>query len=147
MRLVLGALVELYEFYSKLGSLPMAELLQHEYRRLEKAVMHWDETGRPYRRMATRPPKSDGRNSVISFPDRAFGVAADWYDKSDSGLSNLLVRDATAIEGVRLHRTSETGRGNIGHARKYVRRHSAQEAVGVPAGETVPAVAYELRVV
>ena len=147
MRLVLGALVELVEFYSKLGNGPMADLLRHEYRRLQRTVARWDEQGRPYRKLGLKHAVAGTRNVVIGFPDRAFGVAADWYDTGEPDLSDLLVRHATAVEAVRIYKTAETGRKGTGHARKYVRRHSAQRALGQPAGETVPAVAYTLQAV
>ena len=147
MRLVMGALVELVEFYSKLGSSPMAELLRHEYRRLERAVGRGDESQRPYRSLGERCAEPGTRNVVIGFPDRAFGIATDWYDKAEPHLCELLVRDTKAVEAVRIHKTSETGRKGRGHARKYVRRHVAQRALGLPEGDFVPAVAYELRAV
>jgi hypothetical protein len=147
MRLVLGALVELVEFYAKLGDCPMADLLRHEYRRLQRTVARWDEARRPYRQLGARSPGASARNAVIGFPDRAFGVAADWYDAGEPDLSELLVRHAMAVEAVRIHKTSETGRKNTGHARKYVRRHAAQRALGLPEGETQPAVTFALKAV
>lgn len=147
MRLVLGALAELAEFYAKLGSRPMADFLRHEYRRLQRTLGRWDEHQRPYRKLGVRSPEASSRNVVIGFPDRAFGVAADWYDAADPELSNLLVQHVTSVDAVRIHKTSETGRKNTGHARKYVRRHAAQRALGLPEGEAIPAVAYALKAV
>lgn len=147
MRIVLGTLVELVEFYSKLGNGPMTKLLRHEYRRLQRTVTRWDAHSRPYRKLRAPSSGSNSRNAVIGFPDRAFGVAADWYDEAEPALSDLLVHHATAVEGVRIHKTSDTGRKGIGHARKYVRRHAAQRALGLSEGETVPAVGYELKAV
>lgn len=147
MRLVLGALVDLVEFYSKVGSCPMAELLRHEYRRLERTATRWDEQQRPYRKLGGRSTEQGKRNVVLGFPDRAFGVVADWYDAGESKLSDLLVHHVMAVEAVRIHKTSETGRKNTGHARKYVRRHAAQRALGLPEGETQPAVAFTLKAV
>lgn len=143
MRLALGALVELFEFYAKIGSQPMAALLRHEHGRLERTLVSCQQKGRPYRQLGDAPREACSRNAVILFPDRAFGVAADWYDAGDPDLSDLLVLDATAVEAVRIHKTSETGRPSNGHARKYVRRHAAQEALGIPAGDTAPPGSYE----
>ena len=128
----------------------MANLLRHEYRRLERSIARWDQERRPYRHLGARPRQSSTRNVAISFPDRAFGVAADWYDAAESEFSDLLVRDATAVEAVRIHKTSQTGRKNAGHARKYVRRHAAQRALGLPKGDRVqgdrvPAGVLELK--
>jgi len=147
MRLVLGALVDLVEFYSKLGNRPMADFLRHEYRRLQRTITRWDEHARPSRELSARALETSTRNVVIRFPDRAFGVTADWYEAGDPDLSDLLVHHARAVEAVRIHKTSETGRRNTGHARKYVRRHVAQGALGLSVGEILAPVAFALKAV
>lgn len=138
MRLVLGALVELVEFYSRVGCQPMVTLLTHEHQRLECALTRSDTGGPSYRKLEARTRGSaPRRNVVIAFPDRAFGVAADWYEMSDTPVSDLLAGDAAAVAAVRLHKTSEIKRRTDGHASKYVRRHAAQRALSLPQGEAL----------
>jgi hypothetical protein len=146
MRLVLGALVDLVEFYARVGCQPIVRMLRHEHQRLERALTRSAGDKRSYRRLTSRVSRPNPkRNVVIAFPDRAFGVAADWYEKSDPRISDLLAHHAAALATVRLHKTSEIGRRTDGHSRKYVRRHTAQAALGIPEGEVVPAKSYELQ--